>query len=216
MRPRRGTVKLTVGEPARAGHRGEREPVAGDRQERAGHRRPELAEDPQPEARRAPRAEPRRKAAEAKRHASMRADRRAAEAQRGGDARGAERQRAGCAAAGAQCEDLHSVPRCARRATPPAQKPLQTQSGIKPTGQTGGPERVHKTTVQLEEAGAGAPAGRISHVALETDGEIRVFDVWESQADFEAFGATVIPILTAAGIELNEPMVARVHNEITA
>jgi hypothetical protein len=66
-----------------------------------------------------------------------------------------------------------------------------------------------------EEAGAGAPDGRISHVALETDGEIQVFDVWESQAAFDAFGATLIPILTAAGIELNEPMVARVHNEIT-
>jgi hypothetical protein len=31
---------------------------------------------------------------------------------------------------------------------------------------------------------------------------------------FEAFGATLLPILTTAGIELNEPMVARVHNEI--
>jgi hypothetical protein len=45
-------------------------------------------------------------------------------------------------------------------------------------------------------------------------GEIPVFDIWESQEAFEAFGATLLPILTAAGIELNEPMVARVHNEI--
>jgi hypothetical protein len=77
-------------------------------------------------------------------------------------------------------------------------------------------EKYDKTTAQLEEAGAGAPDGRISHVALETGGEIQVFDVWESQADFDAFGATLIPILTAAGIELNDPMVARVHNQITA
>jgi hypothetical protein len=77
-------------------------------------------------------------------------------------------------------------------------------------------ERYDTTTVQLEEAGAGAPAGRISHVALETNGEIQVFDVWESQEAFDAFGATLMPILTAAGIELNEPMVARVHNEIKA
>jgi hypothetical protein len=69
------------------------------------------------------------------------------------------------------------------------------------------------TTVQLEEAGVGAPDGRISHVALETNGEIQVFDIWESQEAFDARG-TLIPILTAAGIELNEPMVARVHNEI--
>jgi hypothetical protein len=77
-------------------------------------------------------------------------------------------------------------------------------------------ERYDTTLAQLEGAGAGAPAGRVSHVALETDGEIQVFDVWESKEAFEAFGATLIPILKAAGIELNEPMVARVHNEIRA
>ncbi len=75
-------------------------------------------------------------------------------------------------------------------------------------------DKYDTTTVQLEEAGVGAPDGRISHVALETNGEIQVFDVWESQEAFDAFGATLIPILTAAGIELSEPMVARVHNEI--
>jgi len=77
-------------------------------------------------------------------------------------------------------------------------------------------EKYDTTTVQLEEAGAGAPAGRISHVALESGGEIQVFDIWESQAAFDAFGETLIPILTAAGIELNEPMVAQIHNTIAA
>ena len=75
-------------------------------------------------------------------------------------------------------------------------------------------ERYDNTLVQLEEAGVGAPDGRLYHVALETGGEIQVFDIWESREAFEAFGATLIPILNAAGIELNEPMVARVHNEI--
>jgi hypothetical protein len=75
-------------------------------------------------------------------------------------------------------------------------------------------DRYDTTLAQLEEAGAGAPAGRLSHVALETGGEIQVFDIWESQEAFDAFGATLIPILTAAGVEINEPMVARVHNQI--
>jgi hypothetical protein len=75
-------------------------------------------------------------------------------------------------------------------------------------------DKYDTTLRQLEEAGAGAPNGRMSHVALETDGEIQVFDVWNSQADFDAFGETLLPILTAAGVEINEPMVARVHNEI--
>ena len=77
-------------------------------------------------------------------------------------------------------------------------------------------EKYDSAISQLEAAGAGAPAGRSYHVALESDGVIQVFDIWESQEAFEAFGETLIPILTAAGIVLNEPMVARVHNEITA
>jgi hypothetical protein len=40
----------------------------------------------------------------------------------------------------------------------------------------------------LEAAGAGAPGGRLYHVALETHGEIQVFDVWDSQEAFDPFG----------------------------
>ena len=67
---------------------------------------------------------------------------------------------------------------------------------------------------KLEAAGAGAPEGRSYHVALETNGEIHVFDVWESQETFEAFGATLVPIMTELGVAPGEPMVARVHNVI--
>jgi hypothetical protein len=75
-------------------------------------------------------------------------------------------------------------------------------------------DKYDTTLAQLADAGAGAPEGRISHVALETDGEIQVFDIWESKEAFEAFGTTLVPILEAAGVKINEPMVARVHNEI--
>jgi hypothetical protein len=67
---------------------------------------------------------------------------------------------------------------------------------------------------QLDAAGAGAPAGRSYHVALETDGQINVFDIWESQAAFDAFGATLMPILTGLGVDPGTPMVAQVHNVI--
>ncbi len=60
-------------------------------------------------------------------------------------------------------------------------------------------ERYDTTLRQLEEAGAGAPDGRISHVALETGGEIQVFDIWESQEAFQAFGETLLPILDRGG-----------------
>jgi hypothetical protein len=76
------------------------------------------------------------------------------------------------------------------------------------------PEKYASIITQLEEAGAGAPAGRTLHVALESDGLINVFDIWESQEEFEAFGSTLLPILASHGVELKEPMAANVHNVI--
>jgi len=67
---------------------------------------------------------------------------------------------------------------------------------------------------RLEAAGAGAPAGRLYHVALEADGLIQVFDVWDSQESFEAFGATLLPIMAEVGADPGEPMVSPVHNII--
>ncbi len=75
-------------------------------------------------------------------------------------------------------------------------------------------DKYDAVTKRLEEAGAGSPKGRSIHVALESNGEIQVFDTWDSQEDFEAFGTTLLPILAEAGIELNQPMVAPVHNVI--
>jgi hypothetical protein len=76
------------------------------------------------------------------------------------------------------------------------------------------PEKYQSALKQLEDAGAGAPKGRTYHVALESNGAIQVFDIWESQADFDAFGQALIPILTGLGVELKDPMVATVHNVI--
>jgi hypothetical protein len=63
-------------------------------------------------------------------------------------------------------------------------------------------------------ATVGSPDGRTYHVALESGGEIQVFDIWESQEQFDAFGKTLVPILAGLGVELKEPMVANVHNVI--
>jgi hypothetical protein len=75
-------------------------------------------------------------------------------------------------------------------------------------------EKYAEAISQLEAAGAGAPEGRSFHVALETNGNIDVFDIWESQAAFEAFGSTLMPILAGLGVEPHEPMVAQVHDTI--
>lgn len=76
------------------------------------------------------------------------------------------------------------------------------------------PEKYDEALKQLAAAGAGAPKGRTYHVALEADGAMNVFDIWESQEDFDAFGPTLMPILAGLGVELQQPMVATVHNII--
>jgi hypothetical protein len=76
------------------------------------------------------------------------------------------------------------------------------------------PEKYGSAIKKLEDAGAGSPKGRTLHVALESDGAIQVFDIWESQEDFNAFGPMLMPILGELGVELKDPMVATVHNVI--
>ena len=76
------------------------------------------------------------------------------------------------------------------------------------------PEKYSSAIEQLAAAGAGAPKGRTFHVALESNGAIQVFDIWDSQEDFDAFGSTLVPILAELCVELKEPMVATVHNVI--
>ena len=41
-----------------------------------------------------------------------------------------------------------------------------------------------------------------------------MFDIWESQEAFQAFGATLLPILGGLGVDPGQPLVARVHNVI--
>ena len=67
---------------------------------------------------------------------------------------------------------------------------------------------------KLEEAGAGAPAGRTYHCAFAGENGLHVFDVWESQESFDAFGETLMPILAAAAIAPGQPMISPVHNII--
>ena len=71
-----------------------------------------------------------------------------------------------------------------------------------------------ETIEQLEQAGAGfgQVPGRTFHCAMEVDGQIHVFDVWESMEQFEEFGGTLLPIMSKLGADPGQPMVASVHN----
>jgi hypothetical protein len=76
-------------------------------------------------------------------------------------------------------------------------------------------EKYDEVIRRLEAAGAGAPTGRSYHCAFAGDGGLHVFDVWDSQADFDSFGETLMPILGELGVDPGEPMIAEVHNIIT-
>jgi len=67
---------------------------------------------------------------------------------------------------------------------------------------------------RLDEAGAGFGnvPGRTFHCAMEVDGQIEVFDVWESQEQFEKFGETLVPIMSSLGADPGQPRVITVHN----
>ena len=81
-----------------------------------------------------------------------------------------------------------------------------------PTGFT--KDKYDEAIRQLAANGAGAPDGRLHHFALEQDGAISVFDVWESQEKMEAFGAALMPVLAGLGVDPGQPMVQPVHNVI--
>ncbi len=76
------------------------------------------------------------------------------------------------------------------------------------------PDQYDAAVKQLEAAGAGAPAGRIHHVAVTANDNVQIFDIWESMEAFEAFGATLMPILGGLGAEPGDPVVSPVHNVI--
>ena len=67
---------------------------------------------------------------------------------------------------------------------------------------------------RLAKAGAAHPRGRSYHVAFGTPDKLQVFDVWDSQASFEAFGRTLMPILQALGADPGQPAVAKIHSVI--
>ena len=65
---------------------------------------------------------------------------------------------------------------------------------------------------RLDTAGAASPKGRTHHSSFGPADALMVYDVWDSQADFDAFGATLMPILAEVGVDPGTPMVMPIHN----
>lgn len=57
------------------------------------------------------------------------------------------------------------------------------------------------------------PDGLDHHICFGSDGDLRVSEVWDSREQFEAWGAQLMPVLVAEGIQFSgEPEVFEVHN----
>jgi len=67
---------------------------------------------------------------------------------------------------------------------------------------------------RLQKAGAGHPAGRVYHACFGGPENLAVFDVWTSQAAFDAFGQTLMPIMQQIGVDPGQPSVMPVQNVI--
>ena len=66
----------------------------------------------------------------------------------------------------------------------------------------------------LHAAGAGAPKGRSHHVCSGDPNGVDITDVWDSMENFQAFGATLIPIMQSVGVDPGHPDIQQVHNII--
>jgi hypothetical protein len=66
----------------------------------------------------------------------------------------------------------------------------------------------------LRKAGAGNPAGRSYHASFGPKDKLMVFDVWTSQAAFDKFGKTLMPILQQLGLDPGQPSVMEMHRVV--
>src|SRR5215831_17283145 len=66
----------------------------------------------------------------------------------------------------------------------------------------------------LKKAGAGNPPGRTYHAAFGPNDKLMVFDVWTSQAAFDKFGKTLMPILQQHGLDPGQPNIMPMHKVI--
>ena len=67
---------------------------------------------------------------------------------------------------------------------------------------------------RLEEAGEGAPEGRLYHVCFGDKQNLNVSDIWDSMENFEKFGQTMIPIMQGVGVDPGKPEIVEVYNTV--
>ena len=64
---------------------------------------------------------------------------------------------------------------------------------------------------RLEAGGHLPPKGGLHLSCFGTDGDLMVYNVWESQEAFDEFGKVLMPIIAEVGIEGDPPQVMQLH-----
>ena len=75
-------------------------------------------------------------------------------------------------------------------------------------------EQYDETIRRLKKSDDWLPEGLELHVAFEAGGKLRVSEIWDSQAQFDAFGKHLMPILEDVGIDPGAPEMLEIHNII--
>jgi hypothetical protein len=75
-------------------------------------------------------------------------------------------------------------------------------------------EQYDETIRRLEKSGDWLPEGLEYHVAFQSNGKVRVSEIWDSREQFDAFGERLMPVLKEVGIEPGAPEMLEIHNII--
>jgi hypothetical protein len=76
-------------------------------------------------------------------------------------------------------------------------------------------EQYDESIKRLRQAGAGHTTGRVYHASFGDLTKLSVFDVWTSQAAFDKFGKTLMPIAQQLGVDLGAPQIVSIYKTIT-
>ena len=75
-------------------------------------------------------------------------------------------------------------------------------------------EKYDESIKRLKDSGSQwPPDGLAYHIAFSSGGSFRVSEIWDSRAQFDTFGKSLMPVLTDVGVELSgEPEMLEIHN----
>ncbi len=74
-------------------------------------------------------------------------------------------------------------------------------------------EKYDQAIARLESAGLWPADGCDYHICFGSDGSLKVSEIWDSMQQLEAFGESLMPVLSEVGIEFSEePEIFEVRN----